>query len=169
MTISVTFNLTILYLVAANILAILVYAAVLKFHKRAVESNLKKLNEAVVGYFRSSGVEVSSDCVGRLGGRRFIAFIDSEPLKRFRYSHIVEISLRSHVLKVCGLELERVYWRFPIKEKDPSGTDAGEQDKPADGKDDYISAGLERLKAHPGYDIGETSWEQFRKAARLDE
>ena len=171
MTITVNFDLTLLFLVAANVLALLVRVMILKHRARVAERNTARISAAIREYFSNCSVQVGVDNISRVGGTRFIAVIDSEPLKRFRYSHIVEINLRTHVMNTCGLDLERVYWRFPIQEKQ-AGEQAGEQaapaqamEKPAAELDEYRHEGLERLKEHPGYDIAESSWEQFSNAA----
>lgn len=162
MTVTMTFDLTLLYLVAINVAAILGYTLYVKERARRLDRETKKLTAFVADYFRHSGVAVIVECLPRAGRKRYVAIIDSEPQKRFRYSHIVEISLHNHVEEVLGIELERVYWRFPIQAKQLT-----EGAVPADAavpKDDYLSEGLNQLKDHPGYAIGEGSWEQFDAA-----
>jgi hypothetical protein len=172
MLVSITFELTILYLVAINVIAILLYVLFVKHKTREVERNRVKLSKAIVGYFLHSGTAVIVECISKLGGKRFIAFVDSEPQKRFRYSHIVEVSLRMYVHKLCGLELEKVYWRFPVKitrDAAQSGEGVGNADELATDQDTYLNERLLQLKAHSEYEVNDISWEKFQKALHADQ
>lgn len=162
MTVTFTFDLMLLNLVAINVMAILAYALFVKERNRRLHQTTAKLTAFIADYFRQSGVGVIVECLPRRGSRRYIAIIDSEPQKRFRYSHIVEISLHNHVEKALGIELERVYWRFPIMARQLTGT--AEPAAPVESKDDYLSEGLNQIKGHPDYSISEGSWEQFSAA-----
>lgn len=71
--------------------------------------------EAIREYFLHSGVEVKVSCTRLADSPCFTALIESEPMKRFRLSHIIESTLAEHVRKTCQLELEKIYWRFPVK------------------------------------------------------
>ncbi|HEY4542525.1 MAG TPA: hypothetical protein VIG66_09170, partial [Noviherbaspirillum sp.] len=80
-------------------------------HRRATSA----IRNTIVEYFRRSGVTVSADCVLTESGR-YTALVESEPMKRFRLSHIIEMTLREHIRKASGVELDKIYWRFPVKE-----------------------------------------------------
>ena len=162
MTVTFTFDLMLLYLVAINVIAILAYVLFVKERNRRLRKRTAQLTAFIADYFRQSGVGVIVECLPRRNSKRYVAIIDSEPQKRFRYSHIVEISLHNHVAKALGIELERVYWRFPIMARQLSGTE--ETIAPIETKDDYLSEGLSQIKGHPGYAISEGSWEQFSAA-----
>jgi hypothetical protein len=83
-------------------------------------------------------------------------------MKRFRYSHIVEDSLRLHVQRTCKEELDRIFWRFPIVGKSHAEEDGDQEMDVLDDKhDDYIREGLEALRKKEAYDIREGSWEEF--------
>ena len=71
--------------------------------------------EAIREYFLHSGVEVKVSCTRLADSPRYTALIESEPMKRFRLSHIIESTLAEHVRRTCQLELEKIYWRFPVK------------------------------------------------------
>lgn len=161
MTLTLTFDLTLLYLVAINIVAVLAYVLYIKEHNRRLDRKTAKLTAFITDYFSHSGVAAIVECLPRDGGKRYIAIIDSEPQKRFRYSHIVEISLHNHVETALGIDLERVYWRFPIQARPLSEGAAAPAAAP---QDEYLSEALERIKDHPGYAISEGSWEQFSAA-----
>lgn len=163
MTVTIAFDLAVLYLVALNVIALLGYVLVLKRRARRLENDTAAVARAIVDYFRADGIEVAVEAIPRPGGRSFIAFVESEPMKRFRYSHIIEITLRMHVRHQCGVELERVFWRFPIRGKGQAAEEAVRRMEltEAEEEDEYLREGLD-LKKEKGYDIHESSWEEFQ-------
>lgn len=163
MTVTLAFDLAVLYLVAANVIAILAYVLVLRHRARRQQNGTQAVQTAIVDYFRADAIEVSVEAIPRPGGKSYIAFIESEPMKRFRYSHIIEIALRMHIRHACNLELERIFWRFPIRGKGQAAEAAvREMEITDDEHDEYIREGLD-LKKEKGYDINESSWEEFEK------
>jgi hypothetical protein len=162
MTVTLSFDLTLLYVVAANIVALLIYVLALKHRARRLARSIDSISAAIVDYFQADGIAVRVDCVPGRGAAGFIAFVESEPMKRFRYSHIVEASLRVHVRRTCKEDLDRIFWRFPIHGKGAAG-EAGvrEMDIPDDRHDEYILEGLEALRKKGAYDIREGTWEEF--------
>lgn len=166
-TITINFDLVVLYLVAANVIAILAYVLTLKQRARRTDQNIARISAAIIDYFRHSEVEISVECLSRLGGKRFIAIIDSPPLKRFRYSHIVETALCSHIEKTCGVILEKVYWRFPINlpaEALASIQNATEEMLSLDSHDEYINERLLHQKTKAEYSVAPATWAQFEEA-----
>ncbi|HYD79070.1 MAG TPA: hypothetical protein VEC06_04615 [Paucimonas sp.] len=153
-------------------LGVLVYVFSLKSKEKRERRNTKAISVALVDYFRRTGVEVSVGCVKSHGSDRYTAFIESEPMKRFRLSHIIEMTLREQVAKNCGLELDKVYWRFPIKEvaQNPAAAVAKAQEavKAAEGVDDYINEGLVNYRDLPKLEVTEIPWEKFEEAAAVE-
>jgi hypothetical protein len=132
--------------------------------------NITAIKTTIVEYFGKTGVGVNVDsaCLGSNG--RYTAVIESEPMKRFRLSHIIEMTLRDHVRKSCGLELDKVYWRFPVIAEPPQagGMAAAESGAaPAKDADEYISEGLEHYKDIPKVEATELPWEQFEKVTTV--
>src|ERR1700740_3710350 len=124
------------------VLAMLTYLVREKGRAARGRKRLDQVSAALVDYFRKTGVGVSVGCVN-LQGERFTAFVESEPMKQFRLSHIIEIALREHVKKTCGVELDKIYWRFPIKVAPrEAATGNTEPAKRIEGADDYINEGL---------------------------
>jgi hypothetical protein len=146
---------------------VLVYVFRLKAKEKREKRNTKAISAALVDYFRRTGVDVAVGCVASSSGKRYIAFIESEPMKRFRLSHIIEMTLREQVAKNCGLELEKVYWRFPIKQVAQNQA-AAKDAKSADGVDDYINEGLVNYRDLPKVEVTEIPWEKFEEAAAED-
>jgi hypothetical protein len=163
-TVTATFDLTILYFVAANAICILSYVLVLKHRARVIQRNRTHISKIIVDYFRDDGSDVGVECIGRAGGRQFVALITSKPSKRFRDSNIVEIVLATHVRKVCGLELEKVFWCFPIKIKQEAAQrDVAPGGAPATtkGNDDYFDEGESTITKPPGYRVRELTRAKF--------
>lgn len=122
-------------------------------------------SKAIVEYFRKTGVGVSVSCVSLHHDGKVTAFVESEPMKQFRLSHIIEMSLREHLSKSLSLELERVFWRFPIKvaarESDAAVGKDGKSK--ATSHDDYINEGLVNYKDLPKFEATEIPWEKFEE------
>lgn len=163
MTVTLSFDLTLLYIFAANVVAILVYVLVLKHRSRRLRHSIEAVSTVIVDYFRADGIDVRVDCVPSQAAEGFIAFIESEPMKRFRYSNIIEASLRLHVQRTCRENLDRIFWRFPIQGKGLAAEESiREMEVPDDKHDEYIREGLEALRKKGAYDIREGSWEEFK-------
>lgn len=155
-------------LLGLALLLLLVMGIYLVRHKRHDAGTKRRQAQVVavlVDYFRKTGVEVSIGCIDLQGGR-YTAFVESEPMKQFRLSHIIEIALRDHVQKTCGVQLDRIFWRFPIKvaprEAGNANSDSG---KRIEGADDYINEGLGHYKDLPKPEATEIPWEKFEEAA----
>jgi hypothetical protein len=166
LTLTATFDVTMLYFVAANIICILGYVLMLKRRSRVIKRNSERISTTIVAYFRENGSEVAVECISRDAGQQFVALVTSKPNKRFRNSHIVELVLATHVRKVCGLDLERVYWCFPVKAKQdaaPRDVALGDAHAPGKGEDDYFDEEGSTLTRPPGYRVRELSRERFDK------
>jgi hypothetical protein len=158
-------QLTLLLLVAANVIGLVAYVLSAKRRVRHQKSKTAAISASIAEYFRKSGVEVVVDCTSVLQNDRFTAFIESEPMKRFRLSHIIEMTVRDHVRKTCDLELEKIYWRFPIKEGQRAAMDEA---KPDQNSDEYINEGLDHYRHIPQSEVTELPWEQFEEVVTID-
>lgn len=173
---------TLLAVVAALVAGILAFAVRGRLRTRRRQRDIVVIRATIIEYFRRSGVEVAADCTGFRENGAFIAIIESEPMKRFRLSHIIEMTVREHVYKTCGLKLEKIYWRFPIKEAAQSSAGvagaisaasdaAAAANEAADGadspskelSDDYINEGLEHYRHIPKPEVEELPWESFEQ------
>lgn len=161
--------LTLFALVAVNVVGVVAYALAVKLKAKSKARNSVAIRATIIEYFRRSGVEVAVDC-SDLGNGRYTAMVESEPMKRFRLSHIIEMTLREHVHRNCGLDLDKVYWRFPVKQAVEQAAEQTtgqitEQAKPAGDSDDYITEGLEHYRHIPQPEVEELPWEHFEQAA----
>lgn len=159
---------------AAGILVVLIGLAWSKHKASNNKRKLARVSKAMIEYFRKTGVEVSVGCVYLHSNNRLTAFVESEPMKQFRLSHIIEIALSDHVHKTCGLKLDKVYWRFPIKVAAPESAVApGAQAtttvpsvKKIEGADDYINEGLINYRDIPKFEATEIPWEKFEEVTQ---
>lgn len=160
-------TLTLIALLAALVVGLIVYALAAKARARRAARDKAAIRATIIDYFRRSGVQVNAECTTLGDEQRFVVMVESEPMKRFRLSHIIEMTLREHVRKSCGLELERVYWRFPIKEAASAQAGAQPADdgkKPDETSDEYINEGLEHYRHIPKPEVTELPWETFEQA-----
>lgn len=147
------------YIVVADVVLLLCYVLYIKHRDRQREQAIKVITSFITEYFSNSGTEARVSCYRLDRDRHFVVLIESEPLKRFRYSNILENNLINHVHKVTGNTVEKIYWRFPVQISQqtilPYET-AGSSDE-----DDYFSQEPEKNKLQPGYGVAEISWEEF--------
>jgi hypothetical protein len=160
-------------------LAALTYGILITRKARRDKSKAAALSKEIIDYFHKTGVDVTVVSTNLKGDERFTALIESEPMKRFRLSHIIEHKMRDHIHKTLGLELECIYWRFPIKLPNqhvfPSVSDDPETIMPAAPSettkktdadhDDYITEGMVPYKDVPKIEVEELSWEKFEQEA----
>jgi hypothetical protein len=156
-------NMDTLYLAGAIAIAVaaVVYVVLLQYRAYGSRKKAAVIKSAIADYFSKSGVDVTVDSVRVPDTNRFTVFIESEPMKRFRLSHIIELSLRDMVHNLHALELDKVYWRFPIKKGAPGA--AGDTEKQANA-DDYMTEGL-AYRHLPKSEVSEASWETFEQAS----
>jgi hypothetical protein len=158
----------------------LAYVALTMRKSRRIKQHAEIIAKEIVVYFRKTGVEVTAVCTNLLGDERYTALIESEPMKRFRLSHIIEFKLRDHIHKTCNLELECIYWRFPLKQTTQHIFPTQADDNPATvipegatapdtaaltSTDEYINEGLVPYKDVPKIEVTELSWEKFEEVA----
>lgn len=161
-TVSVEFNLTALYVVGLVVAGMTGLIVRHKLRQWRNDRACRLISEAVMRYFEPMGIEVDVETYSQFEGRRFVVAISSEPIKKFRYSFIVEQSLVREVRKATGRQVEKVYWRFPLART------AG--DMPGDEPEDpYLAQGQALATGEAGYGVEETSWEQYQKAVKASE
>jgi hypothetical protein len=171
MTVTASFDVTMLFLVAANVIAILVWVLIYKQRARRLQKRAAAIRTSVVAFFRQNGGEVSVECLGPPAWAGYMVVVDSASSKRFRYSHIVELILRNHVLETCGLELQKVFWRFtirPVPDLSPPVDFVHETGTLQADVDEYLSEGLSRLRDLPQYEVIESSLETFKELAERE-
>lgn len=165
MIVNVAFDLSLLNFVAMVVIVLLSYVLLLKYRKRALVKNMAFIREQILAFFDAASVQVEVSCFTSDNTKKFTICIDSQPLKRFKFSHLVEMALIRFVTRTTNLPVERVYWRFSL----PPETE-NEMLSPIDSastenigfKDNYEE------DAEDSYKVAETSWDNFEKALQLE-
>lgn len=147
------------YLVVIDILVLLAYILFILNKKRKLERAIAKVSEFVSDYFMNSGISVKVTSYQKPGENHFVTMIESQPLKRFRYSSVIERNLIDHIDSVTGIQVDKIYWRFPLHMQN---------DQMLDGKseiesDTYIEESEEAMRILKDYKVSEASWDDFSK------
>ena len=162
LTLTISLDSLALYLVAADILILLSYILFIKHRSRQHTKAVKRISAFITEYFGNSGGEVQVTCYRLKADNHFVALIESEPLKRFRCSNILESYLINHIFKYTGYVVEEIYWRFPIQLS--AETVIPPQGNSQENDDLYISEGYAIAQAQGDYKVSEVTWEQFENA-----
>jgi hypothetical protein len=108
-----------------------------------------------------------------LPGNRVVLMVETPPHKKLRFSYIIEQPIKQFILKQTQVEVDRMFWRFPMPPKGaqapevqyadsttqslpiPQAAATDEKTAPAksDEEDEYF--------LHHAYQIEEVSWEDF--------
>src|SRR4051794_36250494 len=80
----------------AVIAAVLAGLLVVWLRMRKAKSGADAMKKIIIQYFKKLGVTLSVECKPS-GKERYVAFIESEPMKQLRLSHIIETSLRDQL------------------------------------------------------------------------
>lgn len=159
-TLTVSLNSLSFYLVLIDLLAILFYTLYIFHKKRKLEKKVDAITQFVQEYFASSNAHVKVKCF-QVDSNSFITLIESEPMKRFRYSNVLESSLIGHIFRVTGNTVEKIYWRFPIQN---SGSSIEPQDNLTDDRasdDGYLIDPYFKDKQLQEYKVSEATWDEF--------
>jgi hypothetical protein len=117
----------------------------------------------------NTGAEVKVSCFKVDGDRHFVTLIESEPLKRFRYSNVLENNLITHIFKTTGNVVEKIYWRFPVPltKTVADAEDVGNQLS----NDIYFSdvPAIAVMKPDAEYSVSEMSWDEFEASKKKPE
>jgi len=159
LTLTINLDALSFYIVVADIVLLLCYVLYIKHRDRQRKRAVTVITGFITEYFSNSGTEAKVSCYRLEQDRHFVVLIESEPLKRFRYSNILENNLINHIQKTTGNVVERIYWRFPVQVSQqtilPYKTSSAGSD------DDYFSQEPDKAKLQPGYGVAEISWEEF--------
>lgn len=159
LTLTITLDSLAFYIVIADILCLLFYILYIKHKARQLAKANREITDFICDYFRNSGAEVGVTCIKQPdSSRRFLVLIESEPLKRFRYSNILESNLINHIYKTTGQMVEKIYWRFPIQlSKETVLAYDG------DGEEAIYTQEQAKLQEQSSYGVSEVTWDEFEK------
>lgn len=160
LTLTLTLDSLAVYIVVVDVLALLSYILYL-FHKnRELEKAIKNITEFITDYFTHTGAEVRVTCFKLDGYKRFVTLIESQPLKRFRYSNVLENNLIAHIFQKTGNTVEKIYWRFPVEVHKDEYLAETHGDVAAD--DSYFLDIPTPAEASTIYKVSEASWDEFK-------
>lgn len=160
-TLTLTLDSLATYIVVADILILLSYVLYIYQQKRALEKSIKNITDFITEYFTHTGAAVRVTCFKIDGNNRFVTLIESQPLKRFRYSNVLENNLILHIYQKTGNIVEKIYWRFPVEiHKDQIVAELGAE---AVSDDTYFVDINSAAEANSTYKVSELSWDEFKK------
>ena len=58
-----------------------------------------------------------------LANNRIVLMVETPPHKKLRFSYIIEQPIKQFVLKQTGIEVDRMFWRFPMQAKNTQAPD----------------------------------------------
>ena len=148
-----------LYIVAFDVLVLLTYVLFWFHKKRQLEKSIKCISNFISDYFINTGAEVEVTCHKLPGRKHFVVMIQSEPLKRFRYSNILESNLISHTYKKTGCMVDKIYWRFPVQHQ-RDDTPEELQNKSQE-EDLYFNDVVALSNDQAKYNVSDASWDEF--------
>lgn len=153
-----------LYIVGFDVLALLSYILFLFHKKRELEKSISNIAEFISDYFINTGAEVEVTCHQLPGTRHFVVMIQSQPLKRFRYSNILESNLISHTFKKTRCMIDKIYWRFPVQvQREENLQEIMIQSQ----EEDLYFDDVELLsKEQSKYNVSEASWDEFESSKK---
>lgn len=145
------------YLVVIDILVLLSYILFIFHKKRKQERAITKVSEFVTDYFMNSGISVKVTSYQKPGENHFITMIESQPLKRFRYSSVIERNLIDHIDSVTGIQVDKIYWRFPLHMQNDQMLGGASDNE----SDTYLDERKEATRILEDYNVSEASWDDF--------
>jgi hypothetical protein len=148
--------------VAADIVIMLSYVLYLFHKKRELEKATQHITDFITDYFTHTGAEVRVSCYQLPGIKRFVTLIESQPLKRFRYSNVLENNLIAHIFQKTGNTVEKIYWRFPVVMHRESMIDEAKPE--VEGEDAYFLDVQSANAGAPTYKVSEASWDEFKSS-----
>lgn len=156
-TLTVSLDSLSMYIVAADILILLSYILFIFNKKRTLQRATDRITNFIREYFLNTGVEVQVNCFKLQDSPHFVAIIESAPLKRFRFSNVLESNLITHLLSITGNVVEKIYWRFPVQFQKNVLLEGGASGLESD--DEYFSEVHTLTKSE--YSVSEVSWSEF--------
>lgn len=163
-TLTVSLDSTALHIVALDMLGLFSYILYLNHKKRKIEKSINHITDFITDYFINTGADVQVTCFKLDGDKHFVTLIQSKPLKRFRFSNILETNLIAHIYKKTGNVVEKIYWRFPVEIRDEAIITESEviQSVNETSDDAYFVDVQAAAEANGGYKVSEASWDEFK-------
>ncbi|MDD2834336.1 MAG: hypothetical protein PHD12_10025 [Methylotenera sp.] len=169
-TLTLSFDPTVMNIVALDILILFSYILYLFHKKRKIALSIAEITMFIQDYFQHTGAQVDVICFKLDSDKHFVTLIESEPLKRFRYSNILESNLIAHIQKKTGNTVEKIYWRFPVQVHELAALAKGKgpNDVETEAEDDYF-VDVKVVEDHShDYNVSEATWDDFKSSEKQD-
>lgn len=163
-TMTISLDALSMYIVAADIIVLFSYILYILHKRRKLEGAIRDITDFITEYFMNTGAEVQVTCCKLDGSRRFVVMIESEPLKRFRYSNVLELNLIAHVHKVTGSIVDKIYWRFPVPIQKGAMIAEGQASQVVE--DVYFSDVRAIAGTDEEYRVSEVSWDEYETSKK---
>lgn len=158
-TLTLTLDSISVYIVAADVVALLSYVLYLFHKQRALDKATQNITDFITDYFTHTGADVRVTCFKVDGNKRFVTLIESQPLKRFRFSNVLENNLIAHIYQKTGNTVEKIYWRFPVVMHKEAIL---EQAKANIESEDAYFMDVKAAEEGTIYKVSEASWDEFK-------
>lgn len=168
MIVSVAFDLTVLNFVAIVVVALLVYVLILKYRKQKRDRDMALVRSQILAFFGAAGMQVEVTCFTSDNTQKLTVCIDSQPVRKFKFSNLVETVLIRYLSRTTSIAVERIYWRFSMPTEDESEALSPIDTMAAEGfgfKDNFEG----EMPLADAYKVAEASWDQFERALLLEE
>lgn len=173
--------------VAGVALAAIIGTAGIMMINRYRDKRRDKAEEAVAkaahDYF--ARFQIRARTIGaQLGDDSMILMVETPPHKKLRFSYIIEPPIKNFIRVQTGIEVARIFWRFPIPARETRTPDVKyadpdtlqlEPDQAQPGAAEPGAASPQPLdtesddyfQQHQTYHIEEVSWEDFSTVSQL--
>lgn len=165
-TLTISLDSTALHIVALDMLVLFSYILYLNHKKRKIAKSVQHITDFITEYFMHTGAEVQVTCFKLESDKHFVTLIQSKPLKRFRFSNILESNLIAHIYEKTGNVVEKIYWRFPVEIRDEAiVTEAHNTGSAIVESDDMYFVDVQAVAEANGngaYKVSEATWDEFK-------
>ena len=168
MTVSIAFNLTLLNVVAMLVIALLAYVLFIKYQKRNRDRAMALIRSQILAFFGAAGIQVEVACFTSDNTRKFTVCIDSQAVKKFKFSNVVEMVLIRYLARTTGIPVERIYWRFSMPAENEGAMLSPIDTMATEGIGFKGNFGEEEFP-EDAYKVAETSWDNFERALQREE
>lgn len=162
--------------------ASIIFTSLLRDKRRAeIEDEVAKAAQEYLSRFEIRARIVAST----LPNNRIVLMVETPPHKKLRFSYIIEQPIKQFVLKQTQIEVDRMFWRFPMQPKNTQAPDVQYGATPtitptpqADATQAAASSESEsKATGHEdedeyfhgqSYQIEEVSWEDFSTVSKPD-
>lgn len=168
MIVSLTFNLTALNFVGMIVIVLLGYVLFIKYQARKRARDMALVRNQVLAFFAAAELQVEVTCFSAADTRKFTVCIDSQRLRKFKFSNFVEMVVIRYLARTTNVPVERIYWRFSMPTENENEMLSPIDSLAAEGMGVEDSGEVEPI-AGDDYKVAEASWDQFEKVLQMKE